>query len=427
MRTLLALVLLVHHALHAELREFPEQTQSLLRQRLEASIAASGTLGASVAVRRDGLQWVSAAGSSTPNSPALSAMAWGIGSITKLLAAACIMRAVGEGRLRLDETVESRIGVQQNVAGDVTIRDLLKHTSGLGDYSESQQYRSTVATRPDSIWPLAELLRLIPPPKAAAGSGFEYTNTNYLLVAAVLEHVYNEPFAAILRRIILEPTLAETSWMGGIEPERANVATRWLGDRSGENIPYAAVMSGASAAGGMMSTAEDLAAIIDAIASGTIVGQPTFDSMLPRSGEVYGLGIMNLEPFGEGTFGHTGSIRGYTSIALHVPDVRVTIVVLCNRSTADPRVIARELLAVVTSMTVSVLEHRSPQSASDAPYQTDEVVRVLDVLGREYQTRLLTCGGSLEASGLCPGVYMLGSRSGWRTVWFDGSRVIPHP
>jgi D-alanyl-D-alanine carboxypeptidase len=427
MRTLFAAVILLHQSLTAGLHEFPAQTQAQLQQRLEASMALSGTLGVAVAVRRDGLEWVSAAGFSTLDSPAQTTMAWGIGSITKLLAATCTMRAVEDGILSLDETVESRIGELPNVSADVTIRQLLTHTSGLGDYSESQQYRSIVATHPDTVWSLTDLVRLIPSPQSAPGSGFRYSNTNYLLVAVVLEHVYNEPFAAIMRRLILEPTRAQSSWMGGTEPARTHVATRWIGDRSGEDIPYAAVMSGASAAGGMMSTAEDLVSMIDAISRGMVIQQATLDSMLPKAGASYGLGTVNLAHFGEGAFGHTGSIRGYTSIALHVPSLGATVVVLCNRSTADPRVIAQELLYVVANMTVSVSAHRTPPRASDAPYLDGEFVRVFDVLGREYQPRMLTPHGSMEAAGLPWGYYMLGGVTGWRTVWFDGARVATQP
>jgi len=417
----------LHVVVAAAQQDFAPSVQMRLQQQLEASLTTSGSFGASVAVRLNGKQWLGVAGVSTLTVPVETSMAFGIASITKLLAATCAMRSVEEGILVLDQTVESIVGVLPNVPDDVTIRDLLMHTSGLGDYSETEQYRTTVANTPERVWMLQDLLALIPAKRLPAGGTFEYTNTNYLLVAAVLERLYNQPFAAIVRERILEPSGAQTSWMGGSEVERAPIAARWIADRSGENIPIAAVMSGASAAGGMMCTAEDLGAIIETVFTGQIVRLETIDSMLPPEGEVYGKGLMNLSVIRGGAYGHTGSIRGYTSVAVHVPEQQATIVVLCNRNTADPRFIARDLMSVLYSDVVSVPSQDFTHSVVDAPFQPSESVRVFDYLGRETGMLVATADGNVDIGVVPAGLYMLQGASGLKVIWHDGQNPFGNP
>jgi D-alanyl-D-alanine carboxypeptidase len=118
-----------------------------------------------------------------------------VGSITKTVIATITLQLVGEGRLRLDDTIEQWLpGMVPN--GDaITIRMLLNHTSSIFDYLADPDWLAAVLADPHRYWSPQELVAvgtshpsLFPP-----GEGLAYSNTGYILIGLVLEKATGRP------------------------------------------------------------------------------------------------------------------------------------------------------------------------------------------------------------------------------------------
>lgn len=118
-------------------------------------------------------------------------------SVTKTLVAACVLLFVEDGRLRLDAPLGEY---------PFTVRQLLAHRSGLGDYGGLPAYKAAVA-RGDAPWPDAELLAHVSPRTLlfAPGSAFAYSNVGYLLLRRRLEALSGEGLGTLLVRRVLQP------------------------------------------------------------------------------------------------------------------------------------------------------------------------------------------------------------------------------
>ena len=115
-----------------------------------------------------------------------------IGSVTKTFVAALVLLLVEDGKLRLDDTVESRLPGLIPSGEEITVRQLLSHTSGLPDYVEDPR----VLRDPGRRWRPRDLLALAladPARRSAPGGGFAYSSTNYVVLGLLAEAVGDAP------------------------------------------------------------------------------------------------------------------------------------------------------------------------------------------------------------------------------------------
>lgn len=130
-------------------------------------------------------------------------------SFTKTLIAACALRLGERGQLDLDSCLRD---------APYTLRQLLQHRAGVGNYGDLAEYHAAVARR-EPPWPVAELLARVPPGRLlfAPGCGWAYSNVGYLIVRRRIEEVCGVPLAVTLRELVLRPLgleiahLAETT------------------------------------------------------------------------------------------------------------------------------------------------------------------------------------------------------------------------
>ena len=267
-----------------------------------------------------------------------------IGSITKSLTATVILQLAQEGRLRLDDPLAPYFpGVQTNRA---TIRQALQLTSGIADYT-TDAFLNALADAPQRVWSPAELVGLIAdePPMFPAGTGWYYSNTNYVMLGIVAEQVTGQP----LRRLIADRIFGPLNMGGCSFPDAADstiaqpssrgymLSTKWdrpptppaplppLVDVTDFNPSWAA------GAGQAICTAADLAVWGRALATGELLDPdmqaqrltfyPTGD---PHAR--YGLGVVDIN----GLVGHNGEISGFMSQAARRESDGTVIVVLSN-------------------------------------------------------------------------------------------------
>ena len=253
-----------------------------------------------------------------------------VASITKTFVAATIMQLVAEGRIDLDAPIETylpgRVRGMQIDANAITVRQLLRHQSGLPEYFDAD---TVVPVEPKTADQLLDMA-LTRPAQFSPGSAMKYTNTNYVVAGLLIEAVTASPAADEIARRVIEPLgLSDTYFPApGDTALRAPFARGYeLAD--GKRTDVTAFNASATGmAGELISTNEDTAAFIAALLDGRVIPQAQLNQMMdtveqPEAGPGfrYGLGLASIDlPCGVRVWGHGGDVEGYHSLMVKPVD-----------------------------------------------------------------------------------------------------------
>jgi len=288
-----------------------------------------------------------------------------IGSVTKTLVAVVALQLMQEGTLQLDQTLDTWFP-QVPHARRIRLRDLLQHTSGLEDYLHSDKVLAD-AKRP---WSVEELVRVAVGAGAAGGPRvrFRYSNTNYVLLGAIIERVTGRPWYDEVRARICRPLGMSRTWYAG-EPSAPRVGNGYRKE-DGEFVlatdTWHATLGGA--AGGMISTASDLMRFTVALRDGELLDAQWQREMrrfvaADDIGHVrhrYGLGYERYV-VGELTLeGHLGSSAAHASFIGFDTATHAAIAVQVNvRDPGLSAFLAAEVLAELTNKNIGPLPQPS--------------------------------------------------------------------
>lgn len=305
------------------------------------TLSRTGVPSASVAIVKDGnIAYVKAYGDARiePKTPATSSMRYSIGSISKQFTAAAILLLQEQGKLSLDDKVAKYVP-DLTRANEVTIRQLLSHTSGYQDYWP-QDYVMPMMLQPVTSQKIMEMWAK-KPLDFEPGTKWQYSNTNYVIAGVIIEKVSGMPLLKFLQQKVFTP-LQMTS-VADIDQER-------LGDT--DPIGYmryalgplrAAPKEGKGwlfAAGELAMPAQDLArwdiSIIDQkLLKSSSYAEFGSDVRLKNGlATNYGLGVSIASQAGHRALSHGGEVSGFTAQNVVFPDDRAAIVVLTNQDAA---------------------------------------------------------------------------------------------
>ena len=262
-----------------------------------------------------------------------------IGSNTKTFTAVVTMQLVQEGKISLDEPIETYLpGLLKGEGIDgtkITVRQLLQHTSGLPEYTDTVPGETDIFQVRDNYYSSRDLIdiALTHPAAFEPGSQFRYTNTNYIALTLLIEKVTHRPLAEQITQRIIEPLgLSHTYYPNPGEEDIRNTHPHGY-HRNTPTDDWQDIThmdpSWASGAGAMISTPSELTTFIQATFDGTLLSpdsitemQKTVDTDHPELGmNGYGLGIFSLPlSCGGEAWGHTGGLFGYTSQSMIGPD-----------------------------------------------------------------------------------------------------------
>jgi D-alanyl-D-alanine carboxypeptidase len=290
---------------------------------VEAARARGEAYGVTFAAVRDGeLIWSGASGRYRDGVTALGGDdPQVIGSLTKTFVAATILQLVEEGRLSLGDTVRRHLPGEGAVTPDITIRQLLDHTSGLADVFNDTT-KVGIEQHPEEAWSAAEIMETLHAPWYRPGEGYAYANTNYYLLGMVIEKLTGATLADELARRFFRPLHLRTT----------TVISADAGEDSPLEPAWATIFW---ASGAMSASAGDVARWGDALYGDAVLSEASRAEMLKLNDEDYGLGVQRIEVPGAVGHGHTGMLKTYTSLLLHLPEQNVTIVLLVNRTHVD--------------------------------------------------------------------------------------------
>lgn len=267
-----------------------------------------------------------------------------IGSVAKPLTATALGVLVQTGRLDLDAPIRRYVPAFPDHGRPITLRQLAGHLSGVRHYTDAEDISTRrFASVTEALTVFAGDSLLHPP-----GARFSYSSYGYVLLSAAIERAAGEPFEAAMRRLVFGPArMAHTSFdhADSIVPGRAHLyhrawdGTGWTGPVT--NAPFVE-QSNRWAAGGMLSTAEDLVRFGDALVQRRLLDDAglralwTSQRTAADSATGYGLGFF-VAPDGEGRARvfHGGNATGATAKFLVYPDQCVVVAVLWNGDFGD--------------------------------------------------------------------------------------------
>ena len=291
--------------------------------------------------------------------------AFALASISKTFLAALVLELAGEGKLNLDASARTYLPtIRMDRA--VTIRQLLDHISGLNDFFLNRRIDAALLADRSSTWNATRSLGFVGKPYFRPGTGWHYSNTNYLILGLLAERVAGASLADQFRTRFFRPLELADTFYQVVERPRGPVAHGYrftgikptlppidLAERSGV-MPFRSVVTAAGGAGSIAASSRDGAAWARALYGGEVLDTDSLAVMLAGIGGTagyhpripYGLGVQAPLVNGYRTYGHSGRLLGFQSVVRYLPDQQLTIAVLTNQSRADPGVIVRELLKV---------------------------------------------------------------------------------
>jgi D-alanyl-D-alanine carboxypeptidase len=348
-------------------------------------IVAAGAPGAAALVR-DGhgvTQAASGLADLRTGRPMRPGLNYRVASVTKPMVATVVLQLVAEGRLSLSGTVGHWLPGVLPYGDQVTIRQLLNHTSGVPEYL-AEPLIELYASRQGRFrsWAPRELVALVAdqPPLFPAGTTHSYSNTNYVLAGLIVEATTGRTLAQELKRRIIRPLrLRDTSFpvnRPDIPGRNARGYSLPLGDQGpvldGPLLDFTVFNpSLAWATGNVVSDLGDLARFFRALLGGRLLAPGLLAEMTTTvpigQGAGYGLGLLVIQtPCGR-LIGHDGGIPGFITIVLSTEDGRRQLGVMANQFFTTPAV-DQAYSQVVTEIAMGLLEGApcDPAAASSA-------------------------------------------------------------
>ena len=280
------------------------------------------------------------------------------GSVGKTFFAALALRLIEQGRLNLNAPISTYLGTKPWFsrlpnAKDITVRMLMTHTSGLVRYEMNPKFTADLRAQPDKSWtPEEELSYLFDAtPPFAAGQGWDYSDTNYIVLGLIMEGITGTKVYDEVERWFLKPLM-----MSGVVPTTSRrvpgLVPGYAGPRDPLGLPDEVLANGVFVinpqfewtGGGYATTAGALAQWGHALYTAKAISVRARDLMISEAVPArlgpetrYGLGVIvrPTTPAGP-AWGHSGFFPGYQTELLHLPERGLTLAIQVNTSAPRP-------------------------------------------------------------------------------------------
>ena len=355
------LLLLTHYA---SSQTFDATLAAKLQNTIDSMRIANNYKGISASVIYPGQgMWQGVTGISHTGFPITPDMEFAIASNTKPFTGVVVLKLAQSGIINLDDSLHEWLPSFTNVDSNITIRQLLNHTSGLADVNNVIGYTDSISINPNRIFTPTELMTWVGAPLFPAGTSWTYSNTDYLLAAMVSESATGQSFGQLLHDSILTPLQLDSTFLDVYDPVIGTVAHPWQGAIDKSAFVRTALNSAAWSAGGMYSTSSEMAQWFNALMSGQLLNSYGFNEMTTFIGSGnYGIGLIETTILGRTVWQHGGTILGYNSTMMYDTTTHAVICVLINQNPAQAFLVAQQLLSNIISTSVGINEISSNQA-----------------------------------------------------------------
>lgn len=260
-----------------------------------------------------------------------------IGSVTKIYTSALILKLIELDYIGLEQKLSDFYPECDNVK-DVTVKNLLNHSSGITDVFDMPGVFISASNFPDKQWSPEQLAKACMEKdlKFSPGSEHAYSNTNFIILGLIAEKATGKKVTELFSEYLFLPNnLNDTHLIPYMETPSALVngyvhhfalsLKGWYINEP-DNTSWATI---GFTAGAMAANSSDLSAFIHRLFSGEIIDENSLQLMTSFSGK-YGLGLFKINVNDHYYYGHEGEITGFESIAAYNPETKVVITICCN-------------------------------------------------------------------------------------------------
>ncbi|GAA0749776.1 serine hydrolase domain-containing protein [Gaetbulibacter jejuensis] len=249
-----------------------------------------------------------------------------IGSVSKLFTATLTFKAIKEGKISLNQTIEKYFPEIKN-ASSITISNLLNHRSGIRSFTDNKEAFLSYHTRPKTEKEMVEII-------TQGGSDFNpdekaaYSNSNYVLLSYILEKFYKKPYARILEDEIVRPLNLNHTFFGSKIDVTNNECYAYQFEKQWKKTDETdpSIDMGA---GGIVSTPTDLIHFTEALFNNKILSSESVSKMQIIQ-DKFGMGLFKIEYYNESSYGHNGEIDGFTSVLRYFPEKNIAFAITSN-------------------------------------------------------------------------------------------------
>jgi CubicO group peptidase (beta-lactamase class C family) len=273
-----------------------------------------------------------------------------VASVSKQFTAASVVLAAEQGYLSLDDDVHKYLPELPDYGHSVTLRQMLHQTSGFRDFFDLIEL---AGGKPADIGSAADILKLIVRQKRlnnVPGAEWNYSNSNYLLLAEVVQRASRKSLAQFAAENIFQPLgMKHTLFFDDNTLVVPNRAAAYDPGKNGKFLVDWSTSYDLVGGGGLMSTVDDLLLwdrnfSADKLGKGTLVQQLESRGVLNDGNQInYAMGLILGEYRGQPTAEHSGANFGYRSEYLRFPQQRFSAIVLCNLSSAGTVGLAHQI------------------------------------------------------------------------------------
>ena len=389
---LYCIILLSSLSITVQAQLVPADLDAQLCTTLDSMRTVTGAKSFSAAIQfADGAVWAHADGVSSvsPDVAVSPNDAYLIGSVTKTITSACILQMAEEGLLHLDDSLYMWLDTIPHINPNITIRQLLQHTSGIYDVLSHPHQQDSLIADITRIWTAEELIaRFMNPPVFTAGTSWSYSNTNYFLLDMIIKKITGNAFYTELRKRFYTPLALHSFAIPAFETLTAPVAHLWM-DIDGDAVKddandfymsYMALNSTAGAAGGYFATPSDCTRWMRKYMRGDVLSAASMTEARKvvvasgSQGGYYGLGMMKNQAnfLGYLAYGHGGDLA-YHASSWYFPEKDASITVFTNDNDKNSWAllpVVRELLRTYISykpVAVTQVQNNAPESIQAFP------------------------------------------------------------
>lgn len=402
----------------------------ILQNKIDSIRSANNLKGISACVIYPGVgTWKGVSGISHAGVPISSEMEFGIGSNTKLFTGVLLLKLAENKLLHLEDSLHQYLPNFNHVNPNITIRQLLNHTSGLADVNTIPGYSDSILTDPDRIFSPDEVINWIGAPLFSPGTGWDYCNTNYLLAGMIAESATGQSYGQLLRDSILAPFQLDSTFLDVYDSVSITVAHPWQGGVDRFSTPRKALNSVAWSAGAMYSTSGEMAQWYQALMDGQVLSSNAFNDLTTFVGSGnYGIGLFSTSVLGRTVWQHGGTIwGGYNSSMVYDTTTGIVICVLINQLPAQAFQVSTKLLSALIDHPVlnskeqpvdseHFIVYPNPTSGLvniDLSSQDIQAIQVFNATGQILKETLET---QFSMSDFPNGVYLINAKTAQGTI-----------
>src|SRR5215217_1380627 len=263
-----------------------------------------------------------------------------IGSISKTITATLILKAIEEGKINFSDHVKTFFSSVEH-ADHITISHLLNHHSGIHNFTGGNftSWNTQPKNRHDLIDSIIKGGSDFPP-----GTKAVYSNSNYVLLSFILEDIYRKPYREILNSTITQPLRLKRFLFGDkiVDSKRKTLSYSF---EAGWKVAAETDLSVPMGAGAILSSADDLAKVLEAIFHGKIISKAMLTKMEEQS-DGFGSGVFERSILGKTAYAHDGAIDGFNSYFYYFPQDETLYVLLSNAENYKLETVNESILSI---------------------------------------------------------------------------------